>query len=218
MKSRTARTFASCILLTLLLLPTAAALEAQQGTVRGRVLDERGDAVPGAAVRVQGTNTATVVTDDGSYSLSLAPGAHEIEASAFGYRAVVQTVTLSAGATETFDFTIAVSAIQLEQVVASVEAGEVTRREMGTDIASVDVAQQLPNAAVANVSELLNARVPNVTITQASGNVGSGSRIRVRGINSLTQSNNPLIIIDGVRGSNDTDVGINRGQDRKSVV
>ncbi|MGH7576575.1 MAG: SusC/RagA family TonB-linked outer membrane protein, partial [Longimicrobiales bacterium] len=140
------------------------------------------------------------------------PGTHRIEATGLGYRVVVQTVSLTAGGTETLDFTLAVSAIQLAQVVASVEAGEVTRREMGTDIASVDVAQQLPNAAVSNVSELLNARVPNVTITQASGNVGSGSRIRIRGINSLTQSNNPLIIIDGVRGSNDTDTGINRGQ------
>lgn len=212
MRPPTGRSCASSILSLLLLLPLATALEAQQGTVRGRVLDEQGDAVPGAAVRVQDTNTATVVTDDGSYSLLLAPGTYEIEASALGHRAVVQTVTLTADATETLDFTLAISAIQLEQVVASVEAGDVTRREMGTDIASVDVAQQLPNAAVSNVSELLNARVPNVTITQASGNVGSGSRIRVRGINSLTQSNNPLIIIDGVRGSNDTDVGINRGQ------
>src|SRR5690606_10201245 len=66
--------------------------------------------------------------------------------------------------------------------------------------------------AVTNISELLNARAPNVMITQASGNVGSGSRVRVRGINSLTQGNNPLVIIDGVRASNDTEQGINRGQ------
>lgn len=195
-----------------LVLLTAAGLRAQQATISGRVLDEQGAAVPGAAVLVQGTSGGTLAAADGTYALPVAPGTHEIEARALGYRSVVQTVTVAAGATETLDFTLEVSAIQLAEVVASVEAGEVTRREMGTDIASIDVAEQLPNAVVTNVSELLNARAPNVTISQASGNVGAGSRIRIRGINSLTQSNNPLVIIDGVRASNDTDFGINRGQ------
>ncbi|MGH7482556.1 MAG: carboxypeptidase regulatory-like domain-containing protein, partial [Longimicrobiales bacterium] len=200
----------AAIILLLLLAP--AALQAQESSVRGRVLDEQGEPIPGATVLVRGTEMGTVVNSSGQYVLTVSPGTHELEASSLGYRSVVETVTVDAGAAQTVNFTLHVSAIQLGQVVATVEAGEVTRRQLGTDIASIDVAERVPTAVVTNVSELLNARAPNVTITQGSGNIGSGSRVRIRGVNSLTQGNNPLIIIDGVRASNDTETGINRGQ------
>ncbi|HEX6940768.1 MAG TPA: SusC/RagA family TonB-linked outer membrane protein [Longimicrobiales bacterium] len=196
----------------LLLLLAAPAAWAQQASIRGTVLDERGQPLPGAAVIVRGTQIGAVVNNAGLYVVNVSPGTYELEARALGYRSVVETVMVSAGATETVNFTLEVSAIQLEQIVASVEAGEVTRRQMGVDITSIDVADQIDAAVVTNVSELLNARAANVTITEASGDVGAGSRIRVRGVNSLTQGNNPLIIIDGVRASNDTNTGINRGQ------
>ncbi|MGH7504363.1 MAG: SusC/RagA family TonB-linked outer membrane protein [Longimicrobiales bacterium] len=196
----------------LLLLFAPAALHAQDATLRGQVTNAEGGPVPAAVIVVTGTQAGTVADAEGNYTLTLAPGTYEIEARSLGYRTGVENVTIAAGETTTLDFSLAVSAVQLAEVVASVEAGEVTRRQMGVDIASIDVAEQIDNAVVTNVSQLLNARAANVTITQASGNVGSGSRIRVRGINSLTQGNNPLIIIDGVRASNDTDVGINRGQ------
>ena len=59
--------------------------------------------------------------------------------------------------------------------------------------------------------DLLTGRAENVSIQGSSGNVGGGSRIRIRGITSLTQDNNPLLIIDGVP-NNSSNVGINRGQ------
>ncbi|HEX7051050.1 MAG TPA: SusC/RagA family TonB-linked outer membrane protein [Longimicrobiales bacterium] len=195
-----------------LFLATPGALVAQEATLQGRVTDAQGGPIVGATVMVRGTGNASFTDDAGRYLLSVSPGTHEIQASMIGHRPVVETVTLNAGETRTLDFTLELSAIELTEIVASVEAGEVTRREMGTDIASIDVRNQIENAVVTNISEMLNGRAGNVTITQASGNVGAGSRIRVRGINSLTQSNNPLVIIDGVRASNDTDFGINRGQ------
>lgn len=198
------------VLLVPLLVPGL--LAAQEASIRGSVLDERGDPIPGAAVVARGTQASAVVDAEGQYLLSVPPGTYELEASSLGYRSSIQSVTVGAGGTATVDFTLGVSAIQLGQVVASVEAGEVTRRQLGTDIASIDVAESVPTAVVSNVSELLNARAPNVTVTQGSGNIGAGSRIRIRGVNSLTQGNNPLIIIDGVRASNDTETGINRGQ------
>ncbi len=203
---------ATTLAATLVALAVAAPLAAQQAQLQGRVTDAQGQPLPGVGVTVQRVGAGAFTDAAGRYALALEPGTYEVEARIIGYRPERRTLTLAAGATASLDFTLEVSAIQLTEIVASVEAGQVTRREMGVDIASIDVADRLDRAVVTNVSELLNGRAGNVTIAQASGNVGAGSRIRIRGINSLTQSNNPLIIIDGVRASNDTEVGINRGQ------
>lgn len=203
------------------LLPAAAAslallassvLEAQDAVIEGTVLTEQGAAVTGANVRVLDTDLGTFVDDDGSYRLVVPPGTHRVRASGLGHRASTREVTIGAGETRTVDFVLPVSAVQLQDLVASVEAGAVTRREMGTDIASIDAAGEVDKSASTDLSGLLNARAGNVTVRQTSGNVGGGSRIRVRGLNSLTQDNNPLLIVDGIRADQNTDVGINRGQ------
>jgi len=191
---------------------TTQPLIAQQGTVTGRVLTEEGGIVPGASVLVMGTQREVLANQNGTYALPAPVGVQRIQARAFGYRTAVQEVTVADGESVTLDFTLEVSRFALDEVVVSVSAGDVTRREVGTDIASIDVASQIDDAAVTDFSSLLNGRAGNVTVTQASGNVGAGSRIRVRGVNSLTQDNNPLLIIDGVRANNNTAVGINRGQ------
>jgi len=185
----------------------------QQATVRGTVTDQAGAAVTSASVRVVGTQKGAIVDESGHFALTLAPGTYRIEARALGYRRTVQSVTLQAGESRTVDFVLEVSAVQLDEVVASVTAGQTSRREIGTDIATIDAAQQVEEGAVTNFSQLLHGRATNVQVTETSGAVGSGSRIRVRGINSLTGNNNPLLIVDGVRVNNETGLlGINRGQ------
>ena len=189
---------------------------AQTGAIEGTVTDaQNGDPLPGVNVVVtdlaaQGVGAAT--GPDGQYRIEDVPtGTYTIEARFVGYRAQQQSVTVAANDEVTVDFAMRESSIELDEVVVSVAAGDTRRKEVGTDIATVSP-RQLEDAVASNLSELLNGRAENVTITQASGNVGGGSRIRVRGITSLTQDNNPLLVIDGVRVSNSTEVGINRGQ------
>jgi TonB-linked SusC/RagA family outer membrane protein len=204
-----------------LTLPVAAAsflflassgLVAQDAVIQGTVRTDQGASVSGASVRVLDTDLGTFVDSEGSFRLVVPPGTHRVQASALGRRASTREVTVQAGESRTIDFVLPVSAVQLRELVASVEAGTVTRRQMGTDIASINAAEEVEKAAASDLSGLLNARAGNVTVRQTSGNVGSGSRIRIRGLNSLTQDNNPLLIVDGVRADQNTDVGINRGQ------
>lgn len=184
---------------------------AQDAVIAGTVSGPDGEPVS-ASVQIVGTDIGVLAGDEGGYRLPVPPGEHTVRARAIGYAPQTRTVTVEAGERANLDFTLEVSAVRLEEVVASVEAGQVQRRQMGTDIASIDAAEEVEKAAAQDFSALLNARASNVTVQQTSGNVGGGSRIRVRGLNSLTQDNNPLLIIDGVRADQNTDVGINRGQ------
>ncbi|HKK28532.1 MAG TPA: carboxypeptidase-like regulatory domain-containing protein, partial [Gemmatimonadota bacterium] len=133
----------------------------QQATVRGTVTDQAGAAVTSASVRVVGTQKGAIVDESGHFALTLAPGTYRIEARALGYRRTVQSVTLQAGESRTVDFVLEVSAVQLDEVVASVTAGQTSRREIGTDIATIDAAQQVEEGAVTNFSQLLHGRATN---------------------------------------------------------
>ena len=200
----------SWLLALCLVLPST--LAAQDATIQGSVLSSQGAAITGASVRVVGTDMGTFVNQSGRYQLSLPAGTYTVAASALGYQRQTREVTLSAGESRTLDFTLPVSAVELGELVTSVEAGRTSRRQMGTDVATIDAASEVEKSATTSFSDLLNARAGNVTVSQTSGNVGAGSRIRIRGINSLTQDNNPLLIIDGVRADQTTNTGINRGQ------
>ncbi len=205
--------FTASAAIALAALLCAAPARAQEGTLQGTVSNQTGAAVVSASVRVVGAESGAIVDANGHYTLRLAPGTYRIAARALGYRRMVKSVTIQAGQAQTLDFILQVSAVQLDEVVASVTAGQTSRREVGTDIATINAAQQVQEGAVTNFSQLLHARATNVTVTETSGAVGAGSRIRVRGINTLTGNNNPLLIIDGVRVDNETGLlGINRGQ------
>jgi TonB-linked SusC/RagA family outer membrane protein len=181
---------------------------AQTGVVTGRVLTDAGTPVEGVTIQVAGTNRRAVTDADGRYTIDgLPPGAHRLLARRIGFRRVEQAASVVAAQSVTLDFRLAESAVELEEVVVSVEAGEVERKEIGTDIAHINVEAELQGAVVETFSDLLNARAANVTITPSSGLLGSGSRVRIRGTNSLIQDNNPLIVIDGVRVTNSTDLG-----------
>ena len=77
--------------------------------------------------------------------------------------------------------------------------GPVEKRKLGNSITTLDVAA-LEDAPVTNVSEILQGREPGVVGLPSGGQTGEGARIRIRGSASLSQSNEPIIYIDGVRG------------------
>lgn len=190
-------------------LPMTPAL-AQQGRIVGRVVRAVGDVrepVAGAEVRVPGSSIATSVDSDGRYTLSVDAGSYSVQARAIGFAPVTQVATVQAGAEVTVDFVLSSRVVTLNEVVTTVSASNSRRVELGTDIERLDAAAITDKAAVTDFSQLLNARVTGVSVTQSSGTVGSASKIRIRGSTSLTQDNNPLIYVDGIRVSNQTGTG-----------
>lgn len=186
---------------------TAAGAAAQQGRISGTVTGDEGRPLAGAAVRLVGTNIGVFANDQGRYSLEVAAGTHEVQASHLGHASAARSVTVVAGEAVTVDFRLATRAIALDDFVVSLQATETSRAQIGTDLELFDAEREVERGAIENLSDLLNARATGVTISESSGSAGSASTIRVRGATSLTQDNNPIIYMDGVRVSNATGTG-----------
>lgn len=183
-----------------LLISTTGAARAQTGAITGQVTDrETAQPLARAQVIVVGTNLGALTNEDGRYRIERVPaGAHQVRVVMIGYDAAPQTVTVSAGTDAAQDFALETSAISLDAIVATA-TGEQRRRTQTNSVAYLNAAEVVEAAPITNFSELLNARVPGVQITQASGTTGAGARIRIRGSNSVSLGNEPIFVIDGVR-------------------
>ncbi|HLU24429.1 MAG TPA: TonB-dependent receptor [Longimicrobiales bacterium] len=180
----------------------AAEARAQTGTITGVVVDrDTRQPIPSAQIMIPSIGRGVVAQANGRYLLrNVPPGTYEIEAQGIGYRTVSQTVQVADGQTVVVDFELPLSAIALDElVVAGSPAGVQRRRAIGTGIASIDVESKLRDAPVTRVQDLLQGREAGVMSMASSGTVGAAGPLILRGVTSLTQDNQPLIYIDGVR-------------------
>ena len=175
----------------------------QTGTIQGRVTDARtGDPIPGVNIVLRATQIGAATDVDGRYTIPRVPvGTYVVEARFVGYRLATLQVTVRPGETVTADFALEETALQLNEVVVTGVGGPVEKRKLGNTIATLNIAQ-LEAVPVANVSEILTAREPGVVVLPSGGITGEGARIRIRGSSSLTQLNEPVVYIDGVRVDN----------------
>ena len=199
---RALRVMATAFLAVLISSPLAAQAT---GSVKGRVL-EKGSAqpIPGAMVviLVGGARLGGLTDNAGAYVIRAVPvGQVAVRALRIGYSPDTLRVVVPAGGEVIADFALDKVATQLEAVVTTA-TGDQSRREIGNVIASVSVDSIAGRSPVTNVTEVLQARTPGVLIIQGSGNTGSSPSIRIRGTSSLSLSNEPLIIVDGVRVDN----------------
>jgi len=194
--------WATCLVCLLTLLPWAAPAAAQEtGSIAGTVTDAATRApLAGAQVAVQGRAGGAVTDAQGRYALRNVPaGARVVRASMLGRSAREVTVTVAAGAEARADFALAVQAVALEQVVA-VGYGSQRRRDVTGAVASVQ-AEEIAEQPVARVDQALAGRVAGVDVITTNNQPGAQMRIRVRGGNSLTGGNDPLVVLDGVLGA-----------------
>lgn len=179
-------------------------LQAQtSGTVRGRIVDAATlQPIAGVHVRIEGTRNEAVSGADGTFTISgVAPGAVTVVAQRLGFQRAMRSAVVPNTGALTLDFTLEIAALSLEEVVVTA-TGEARKREVANAIASISAAE-VEKAAVKTVSELLSARAAGVQVLQSSGTTGMGSRIRIRGSNSVSLSNEPILFVDGVRVSNE---------------
>ena len=193
------------LLVGVLTLAFTAPVQAQTGTgiIAGRVIDRASQRpIEGVQVRILGAQRGAQTDAAGLYRITGVPeGAAQLLAQRIGYSASPRTVTVVAGQTVTSDFALNVSATQLDQVIVTATGETQRRRETGNSIASIDTST-LTLAATTNFSSVLAARAPGVSVVNAGGTTGGGSRIRIRGSNSISLTNDPLLIVDGIRIDN----------------
>ncbi|MBK6843301.1 MAG: SusC/RagA family TonB-linked outer membrane protein [Gemmatimonadetes bacterium] len=180
-----------------------ASVGAQQGAgtrVTGRVTDKDGGLpIDGAQVRVDGSTIGTITSADGRFALlRLQPGNYQLRVVRIGYLSDVKSVSVTANQTTTVDFVLTKAPYQLEAVVTTATGQQLTR-ELGNSIAKIDAAELVSKAPITQMQDVLNGRTAGVTMIASNGTVGGGARVRVRGLSSASLSNDPLLIIDGVR-------------------
>ncbi|MEP6619347.1 MAG: carboxypeptidase-like regulatory domain-containing protein, partial [bacterium] len=188
-------------LLVLGLSMTPVAVAAAQGTLSGTITAQgAGTPLQEARVLVIGTSIFTITSPDGKYTLRKVPvGTAEVRIIRVGYTEQKRSVAIVDGGAATLDVAMPTSVVQLSEVVTTA-TGEQRRVELGNAVENVSVSALTQDALVRNVSDVLAARVPGVMV-QSGSQTGSGQRIRVRGISSLSLSNEPIFIIDGTRMS-----------------
>ncbi len=174
-------------------------LAAQQGTITGRITDSASkQPLVGSSVQIIQTGRVTLVRGDGRYTITgVSPGAYDIRTLAIGYAAQRKTVVVKADETVALDFALAAVPFTLEELVTTV-TGVQRRLEIGNSVSTIRADSLTQTQPIADLTQLLQARSAGVDILPSSGTVGSGSRIRIRGANSLSLSNEPVVYIDGV--------------------
>jgi TonB-dependent starch-binding outer membrane protein SusC len=173
----------------------------REGTIQGRVVEARTlQPIAAASVRIPDLNLGALSGADGRFTIRDVPsGEHTVEVSRIAYRSSSRTVMVASGETAELTFELTVEALVLDGVVVTGTAGRVERRAQGAVIASVDATDVLRKAPITELADVLQGRVPGVSLTQASGVSGVGQQIRIRGAASISISNEPLVYIDGVR-------------------
>lgn len=176
-----------------------ASVEAQVGQIVGQVVNAATQRPMGEVqVHIAGSGFGALTRADGRYLILNVPvGTHTVTAERIGMETVSQQVSVTAGASVELNFQLTTQALGLDEIVVTGTAGQARRREVGTAVAQVNVAD-MPEPII-SVDQALAARAPGVSSLRSSGMAGSGSQIRLRGNVSIAMSNQPLIYIDGVR-------------------
>ncbi len=173
-----------------LLLTTA--VFAQSLNVKGVVKDPDGAPLPGATVFVPGTNNGVVTDVDGNFTIQV-PANSNLEVSFVGYT----TKTIKVGTSAPFQTVVLEDSEQLTEAV--VTALGVAREKKTVGYAIQDVkGDALLASHETNITNALTGKVAGVDIVRSSNGPGASSKIILRGNNSLTGLNQPLIVVDGV--------------------
>jgi TonB-linked SusC/RagA family outer membrane protein len=188
----------------------AASLHAQ-GTIAGRVTATgSNEPLPDARVIVVGANAASTTGEDGKYRLTnVRAGTVEVQVLRVGYASQKKSVAVTAGRETTLDFALTVAVVQLQEVVTTA-TGQQRKVELGNALATIDAAKLAEVAPIRDMSDLLAARAPSVSVVPGNY-TGAAAQIRIRGLSSISNSGPPIYIVDGVRIDASTGIGLTGG-------
>ena len=177
-------------------------LAAQTGAVTGTVTDATtGQPLNDAAISLVDTDETGLTATNGRYLLNSVPvGVYTVKVVILGYATQEKEVTVTPGSTQEVDFQLEISAINLDEIVATGVAGAVERRKIGVSLPSVKVDELTETLPIDNFSQILEGRIPGVRSIGSNGSIGGGRQLRIRGIDTFGYTNvRPVVYIDGVR-------------------
>ena len=199
-------------------------LQAQgTGNIAGQITDSTSkQPVANAQVSVVGTQIGALTRLDGRYFLTGVPvGPHQVRVTRIGFAAQEKPATVNAGGTTTLDFTLSAVAATLSEVVVTGYGSQ--RREAITGSVAQVQADEANKGVIDNPNQLIQGRVTGVQMVTNNGEPGGGAQIRIRGGTSISASNDPLYVVDGVPLQNEntvpngTDLGFNHSLARSPL-
>lgn len=163
---------------------------AQQITVTGHVKDQTGEPIIGATVRVVGQDGGTTTDIDGNFTIKAQQGA-TLQVSYIGYQMAIATAQPNVTIVLQDD-----AAKALNEVVV-IGYGKVKKNDLTGSVTALS-ADKMVKGAVTSASDMLVGKAAGVSVITDGGAPGAGATIRIRGGSSMSASNNPLVVIDGV--------------------
>jgi len=187
---------------------------AQEGTVSGVVVDGQTlRPIAGTQILVEGTGLFVLSNAAGLFQVDGLTGDQVTLTVVFlGYRPHTESVTVGDTGIR---FSLSQMAIEFDELVVTGTAGATQKRALGTTVGQIHSSALVEVSPASTLQQLLGGRVPGAVVLPGSGNVGTGGATRLRGVSSITLSNEPLIYIDGVRVNNDASAGPNIRQGRQ---
>lgn len=178
---------------------------AQSRVVKGRVLDESGEAVLGASVVIKGTQSGTVTDDNGNFTISVPEGSNTLVISSLGLG--TQEVTAGDGSQSlTVSFQNSKNK-ELEGVVVTALGIKKEKKALGYSVSEVS-SDAIEKSGERNAIQSLAAKAPGVMVTSTAGTPGASSKILLRGNSTFTGNNSPLVVVDGIPIDNSTSMPI----------
>jgi TonB-dependent SusC/RagA subfamily outer membrane receptor len=173
------------------------------GTIHGVVRDAAtGRPLAGVQMYVLDSRLVGETDAEGRYEIPNVPAGNvSVGARIVGYSGEVATLTLTATLPAELDFELRRSVVELDVVVVTGTGASMEVKQLGNTVGTVDM-ERIETAPIQTFSEALAAREPSVTVSAAGGLAGAGARIRIRGSNSMSLSNEPVVFLDGVMVDN----------------
>lgn len=189
-------------LLTGLIWSPDAAIAQQTATIQGVVIEgTTGEPIPGANVIVEPLGVGAATDTDGSFEIGVPPGEYRLVVTFLGFRSYRTEVTVGPGEVANQRIELIEDRIGLDEVVVTGQGAAVETRRLSTTI-DVITPRQIEETPATRLDELLQAQLPNTQIRFTSGQPGTASMIRSRGVLSANSSTTPVIYVDGVRVDN----------------
>ena len=178
-----------CMIIFLL---SPSVLFAQKQNITGKVIDVQGQPVIGATVLLQNTTTGVITNMDGEFGLVSPAKENTITVSMIGYN----SVTVKAVAGQRVSITLIEKTYELDGLVV-IGYGSIAKKDI-TGAVGVVSGKELKDMPVSSINNVLQGKVPGLTVTSSSGTPGAGSVTHIRGIGSITGSTTPLYVVDGL--------------------
>lgn len=178
-------------MLAFLTLFSTGQLLAQNRTITGIITDTKGVGIPNATVIVKGTTIGTSTKNDGSYSIEVPADANALVISSVG----MNSITITINGKSVISTSLTTDDTDLQEVVV-VGYGTQKKKNVTSSIANVK-GSDISNLATPSFDKQLAGRMAGVQVVTSSGLVNQAPRIRIRGINSISQGRDPLFVIDG---------------------